>query len=88
MTEMTWRVQGEIPCVEAFSLAGYELPGQLSGEVFGRMRNLRILVRHMRPRTAGARMWKTARLVIIKNASPPSCPGDMHQLVIRHGCRC
>ena len=54
-----------MPCVEAFSLAGYELPGQLSGEVFGRMRNLRILVRHLRPRTAGARMWKPARLVIL-----------------------
>ena len=53
-----------MPCIEAFSLAGYELPGQLSGELFGRMQNLRILVRHLRPRTAGARMWKTARLVI------------------------
>ncbi len=52
-----------MPCVEAFSLAGYKLPGQLSGEVFGRMRNLRILVRHLRPRTAGARMLKTTRLV-------------------------
>ena len=43
-------------CVEAFSLAGYELPGQLSGEVFGRMHNLRILVRHPRPRTARAQL--------------------------------
>lgn len=47
-----------MPSVEAFSLAGYELPGQLSGEVFGRMRNLRILVRHLRPQTAVLACWK------------------------------
>ena len=45
-------LQGKMQCVEAFSLAGYKLPGQLSGEVFGRMLNLRILVGHAHKKTA------------------------------------
>lgn len=76
-----------MPCVEAFSLAGYELPGQLSSEVFGRMRNLRILVRHLRLRTAGARMWKTTRLVRSNMRVRQAVLVHM-QLESRHGCRC
>ena len=45
-------LQGEMQCVEAFSLAGYKLPGQLSGEVFNRLLNLRILVGHVHKKTA------------------------------------
>ena len=37
-------VQGVLRCTEVFSLAGYELPGRLNCDIFGRMPALRVLI--------------------------------------------